>query len=333
MRSSNIGNLLLFKNLQNQLIQSIHTAKQKYFNKISKKLCDSLTSTKCYWSLLKTILNQKKEQCIPPIFHNNKYVTDFKENSEFFDSFFANQCSLIPSNSILPSVLKLLTEHDLTSCDFSETDVLQIIINQGSNKAHGHDMISIRLLKLWNEAICRPLNIIFKTCLNTGKFPSEWKKGNVVPIHKKDDKQNVKNYRPVSLLPICGKIFERLIYNVMYDFLTENDLLSPNQSGFRSGDSCINQLLSINHEILNAFDKGLEVRGIFLDISKAFDKVWHDGLVFNLRQNGISGDIMNILQEFIRNRKQSVVLNGHCHLGLMLMLVFLKDNSLDLCYS
>ena len=80
-------------------------------------------------------------------------------------------------------------------------------------------------------------------CLNTGKFPSEWKKGNVVPIHKKDDKQNVKNYRPVSLLPICGKILERLIYNVMYNFLTEKDVLSPNQSG----DSCINQLLSINH--------------------------------------------------------------------------------------
>ena len=81
----------------------------------------------------------------------------------------------------------------------------------------------------------------------------------------------------------------------MYDFLTESDLLSPNQWGFRSGDSCINQLLSINHEILNAFDKGLEVSGIFLDISKASDKVWHDGLIFKLRQNGISGDIINIL--------------------------------------
>ena len=190
------------------------------------------------------------------------------KKSEIFDSFFVNQCSLIPNNSILPSELKLLTEHTLTSCDFSESDILQIINNQDSNKAHGHDMISIRMLKLCGEAICRPLNIIFKTCLNTGKFPSEWKKGNVVPIHKKDGRQNVKNYRPVSLLPICRTIFERLIYNVMYDFLTENDLLSPNHSGFRSGDSCINQLLSINHEILNAFDKGLEVREIFLDISK-----------------------------------------------------------------
>ena len=219
-------------------------------------MCDPLTSTKCYWSPLKTILKEKKVPCIPPIFHN---VTDFKEKSEIFNN-----------RTTGPSELKLLTEHTLTSCDFSESDILQIINNQDSNKAHGHDMISIRMLKLCGEAICRPLNIILKTCLNTGTFPSEWNKGNVVPIYKKDDKQNVKNYCPVSLLPICGKIFERLIYNVMYDFLAENDILSPNQSGFRSGHSCINQLLSINHEILNAFDKELQVLGIFLDISKAF---------------------------------------------------------------
>ena len=76
------------------------------------------------------------------------------------------------------------------------------------------------------------------------------------------------------------------------------------------GDSCINQLLSINHEILNTFDKGLEVHGIFFDISKAFDNVWHDGLIFKLRQNGISGNIINILRDSLRNRKQRVVLNG-----------------------
>ena len=104
------------------------------------------------------------------------------------------------------------------------------------------------------------------------------KKCNVVPIHKKGDTRNVKNYRPVSLLPICNEIFERLIYNVMYDFLSDNNLLSPNQSVFRSGDSCINQLYSINHEILNALDKGHKVRVIFLDILKAFYKVWHDGM-------------------------------------------------------
>ena len=98
----------------------------------------------------------------------------------------------------------------------------------------------------------------------------------------------------------------------MYDFISNNNPLSPNQSGFRSGDCCINQLLFINHEVLNAFDKGLEVRGTFLDISNAFDKIWNDGLIFELCQNGISGDIIKILRDFLRNRKQRVVLSGQC---------------------
>ena len=147
---------------------------------------------------------------------------------------------------ILSSELKLLTEHTLTSCDFSETDILRIINNQDSNKAHGHDMISIRMLKLCGEAICTPLNIIFKTCLNTGKFPSEWKKGNV-PIHKKDDKQIVKNYRPVSLLPICGKMFERLIYNIMYDLIISfiTSFLQTSQDLDRLALASINSFLLI----------------------------------------------------------------------------------------
>ena len=101
----------------------------------------------------------------------------------------------------------------------------------------------------------------------------EWKKANVVPIYKKGDKQTINNYRPVSLLPICGKIFERLLYDTMVNVFSKNSLPSQNQSEFRPEDSCINQLLSINHEILSAFHIGLEVRGIFLDFSSAFDRV------------------------------------------------------------
>ena len=75
------------------------------------------------------------------------------------------------------------------------------------------------MIKICVDSICRPLNIIVKTCLSTNNFPLEWKKANIVPTHKKDDKQTVINYRPVSLLPICGKIFERLLYNEMFNFL------------------------------------------------------------------------------------------------------------------
>ena len=124
--------------------------------------------------------------------------------------------------------------------------------------------------------------------MENGFFPSEWEKGNVVPIHKKDDKQCFKNYGPISLLPICGKIFEKLIFNEMFKFFIEKELISPNQSRFKLRDSCINQLLAITHEIYKSFDDIFEVRGVFLDISKAFDKVWHEGLIFKLKRNGIS---------------------------------------------
>ena len=114
----------------------------------------------------------------------------------------------------------------------------------------------------------------------------------------------------MSLPPICGKFFEKLIFNEMFKFFIENELISPNQSGFKPGDSCINQLLAITHEIYKSFDDGFEVRGVFLDISKAFDKVWHEGLIFKLKQNGISGNLLNLLCDFLRNRKQRVLLNG-----------------------
>ena len=89
----------------------------------------------------------------------------------------------------------------------------------------------------------------------------------------------------------------------MFEFFIENKLISSSQSGFKLGDSCINQLLSITHEIYSSFDEGLEVRSVFLDISKAFDKVWHDGIIFKLIQNGISGNLLNLLRYFLNEKK------------------------------
>ena len=105
-----------------------------------------------------------------------------------------------------------------------------------------------------------------------------------VPIHKKGDKQLLQNYQPVSLFPICGKICGRILFNPIFEYLEKHSLLCPNQSGFRSFDSCENQLLSIVHDIHANLDQHptLETRANFLDISKAFEKVWHEVLLFKL---------------------------------------------------
>ena len=101
-----------------------------------------------------------------------------------------------------------------------------------------------------------------------------------------------------------------MLNNNMYEFFTENILIPPNQSGFKPGDSYINQLLSTNHQIYDFSDNGLEVRGIFLDISKAFDKAWHKGILYKLKENCISGKLFDIITNFLNIRKQRVVLDG-----------------------
>ena len=141
----------------------------------------------------------------------------------------------------------------------------------------------------------------------TRTFPNNWKKANVLPVHKKESRQIKKNYRPISLLPIGGKIFEKLIFDAIYEHVTDNQLLTPNQSGFRLGDSTINQLLYITQEFPSR-----ETHSVFLYISKAFDKVWHDGLILKLKNYGISGPLLVLIESYLSNPKQRIVLNGKC---------------------
>ena len=124
-----------------------------------------------------------------------------------------------------------------------------------------------------------------------GNFRIIEKKANVVPVHKKESKNLVKNYRPISLLPIFGKTFERVIFKNLFNY--KNQLFTKCQSVFLPGDSCISQLLSIGHDINCSFDccPTLDVRGTFLDISKAFDKVWHKGFLFKLKTHGVKGEL------------------------------------------
>ena len=179
-------------------------------------------------------------------------------------------------------------------------------------KAHGWDEISVRMIKLSDGALVLPPKIIFTNCLSRGLFPEIWKCANVVPVHKKQEKNVEGNYRPISLLPIFGKILEKLIYDSLYSHLVTHELLNQNQSGFRPGDSTVNQLLSITHTIFKAFDCNppLDVRSVYLDISKAFDRVWHDGLIYKLKRCGVLGQLLFLIQSFLKDRKQRTVLSG-----------------------
>ena len=192
------------------------------------------------------------------------------------------------------------TRESLTTIDFSNNDILKIITYLDANKAHGHDMISIRMVKICDEFVYKLWKLFFESCLESGKFPGEWKKVNVFPIHKTSGKQKIKNYRPTLLLPITGKILES------FEFFTENNLISDNQSCFKPGDLCINQLLSITLEFINILMIILKSEQFFYE----FNKVWHKGLIYKLKQNGISGNILSTIIDFLSFRKQRIVLNG-----------------------
>ena len=213
---------------------------------------------------------------------------------------FAQQCLLINSGSSLSCEIIKKTHNSLYFIRFSTEDILQIIDNLDSIKVYGHDEFSIRMLKICGSSVSGPLQIIYKSCLDRGKFPRQWEKANVVAANKKNDEQLVKNYRVISILPICGKTFERILYNSLFNFLNQN-LISPTQPGFNASDSCINQLLSITHVMYHSMDEGYEIRGALLDTSKVFDQVLHEVLVFKLKQNGISGKLLNICVDFLRN--------------------------------
>ena len=174
-----------FQNIQKLLTAIIENTKEQYYTRISSKLMDPTTSPKAYWSILKTVLNNKKIPCIPPIYHNNNYIIDFKEKAQIFNNFFAKQCTLVENTSKLLIDSFKRTNNVFSIILFTKDDIAKIIKNLSPNKAHGFDMISICMLKICGDSILKPLELIFKSCIESGKFPIEWKKGNAVTVHKK----------------------------------------------------------------------------------------------------------------------------------------------------
>ena len=246
----------------------ILNSKMSYIKNKINILNDKKTDPKVYWTILNYFLSNIKISSIPPIFANGKTISNVADKA---NDFFASQCTPLENSSTLPP-FSLKTDKRLNTINFNGDDIISIIKSLDSKKAHGAD-ISIRMIKLCGDSIILPLTFIFEDCIGKGIFPDQWKLANVFPAYKKESKNVVNNYRPISLLPIFAKVFERLLFNSLFSHFCENKLFTECQSGFLPGDSCVSQLLSIVHEIQSSFDSSLEVRAVFLDISKAFDKV------------------------------------------------------------
>ena len=183
----------------------IEDAKQNYLRKTGQTVANPGTSRKTYWSLINTLLNKAKIPRIPPLVENGLFITDFTEKAQLFNDYFILQCTTIDTGSDLPRNIPMPTSL-ISDLNFSEEKILNIIRSLNPNKAHGWDEISIRMIKISDASLLTPLRIIFTNCLRQGVFPEIWKCANVVPVHKKNEKNVKSNYRPISLLSIFGKI-------------------------------------------------------------------------------------------------------------------------------
>ena len=207
----------------------------------------------------------------------------------------------------------------LTNINFTSTEVKSVL-----GKSSGPDGINNRVLKELSSPLSRPLSYLFNYSMSKGIFPDIWKEANVSPLFKKDDPSSVSNYRPISLLNTIGKVMEKIVHKHMFNFFLNQHAIISLQSGFVPGDSTVNQLVDIHNTFCKALDDGKEVRAIFLDVSKAFDRVWHKGLLYKLKHKGIDETLLQWLASYLSNRKKELLFLVHAPNGLLLQLVFHK---------
>ena len=184
----------------------IINAKMGYIEKKCNALNDKNTDSKMYWTVLNNILHNIKILSISPILTSGKTITNIVEKANLFNNFFASQCTPLENISKLPPLL-MKTDKRLNTISFKDSDITSILKSLKPTKAHGADSISIRMIQLCGDSIILPLTRIFKSSLRNGIFPATWKMANTIPVHKKEEKNIVKNYRPISLLPIFAKVF------------------------------------------------------------------------------------------------------------------------------
>ena len=288
----------------------IKNAKSHYFHSQFERFKLDAKKT---WDQIKGILNKQKSNSLPSDFLiDGNQVSDKKIIADKFNIYFNNIGPDLASKIDTfgkKSFKSYLTNTPTAKFELhlvTEQEIINIIQNMQPKNTFGYDEISNKLLKHIVPVISKPLTLIINQSITTGIFPDKLKTAKIIPLYKKDNPMLLENYRPISLLPSISKVIEKVIYCQLFDYFTDHNLFYPNQYGFRKNHNTEQATLEVVDRITHLMEKGETPISIFLDLSKAFDTLNHEVLLYKLKFYGVNNDSLKLFKNYLTNRKQYV---------------------------
>ena len=308
LRSKNEQEICRYRKYRNILTSVIRLSRKLHYSYVLER---NKGKTSMLWSTVNDIIGKKQTNCVNTFIIDGQQISDPTRISEEFNTYFTKIGPELARNiksceSHFSDYLPKTCEKSLFLNPTNLHEVTDTVRSLKRSKSSGFDEISVNLLKKIIHPIALPLTHIFNLSLSTGRCPTSLKIAKVTPVYKKDDSSLITNYRPISLLPSISKILEKLVYKRVFKFLTNNDLLSPKQFGFRKGHSTDHAILQLYDKITHSLSQKEHVIGVFMDLSKAFDTLDHKTLIHKLKSYGIRGLALAWFADYLMNRKQYV---------------------------